>query len=297
MKTSGRGERVCDEQAPSLPVMSETENIMDNRAIGVFDSGLGGLTATVELMKLMPDENIIYLGDSYNMPYGERKQNDITRLALWDMDFLLKKDVKAVFIACGTATSNAIDLLSHKSPVPVVGVVEPAVREAIATTKIRRIGLLATSACVESYAFQRRIYDLAPEITVTAKACPKFAGMVEQGIFEKTDPRVREACDEYLPELMKAGADTIILGCTHYPMLSDVISEYMGRDAMLISSGAAAARSLKQLLVERGLTAQRRGGSISYYTTGEPSAFASAATLMLKHDISDRLTQISPLIL
>ena len=270
---------------------------MDNRAIGVFDSGLGGLTGAVELVRLMPDENIIYLGDTFNMPYGERSHDEIVRLSRWDLSFLLERNVKAVFVACGTATSNALEVLERESPVPVFGVVEPAVTEAIAATKNKKIGVLATRACVQSGAFERLFARVAPELEITMKACPKFAGMVEQGIFEKTDPRVAQAAEEYLPELKAAGVDTVILGCTHYPMLSDVITEHMGESVRLISSSAAAARSLKNLLTERGMTAQRQGGSISYNTTGEPAAFASAAALMLKHDISGRLTQISPLIL
>ena len=270
---------------------------MDNRAIGVFDSGLGGLTGAVELMKLMPDENIIYLGDSHNMPYGERSHDEIVRLTQWDFDFLLKKDVKAVFIACGTATSNALAVIEKESPVPVFGVVEPAVREAIAATRNKKIGILATRACVQSGAFQQLFSQIAPELEIYVKACPKFAGMVEQGIFEKTDPRVQQAAREYLPELKAAGVDTVILGCTHYPMLSDVITEHMGGDVRLISSSAAAARSLKNLLTERGMTAQQQNGGIRYYTTGEPKAFAAAAELMLKHDISGALTEIPPLIL
>ena len=270
---------------------------MDNRAIGVFDSGLGGLTATHELMKLMPDENIIYLGDSHNMPYGERSHEEIVRLSRWDLSFLLERKVKAVFVACGTATSNALDVLKKESPVPVIGVVEPAVKEAVTATRNKKIGLLATRACVQSGAFQRALANASGELEITVQACPKFASMVEEGIIDKNDERVRQAVSEYLPLLKSAGGGTVILGCTHYPMLSDVISEYMGSGVTLISSSAAAARSVKCMLVARGMTAEKGNGGISYNTTGDEEAFAASARLMLKNDISSQLTRIEPLIL
>jgi len=171
---------------------------MDNRAIGVFDSGLGGLTATEELSKLLPDEHIIYLGDSYNMPYGEKDRDTIVEMSLKNLRFLLDRDVKAVFVACGTATSNALDALIKQSPVPVFGVVEPAVREAAALTRNGRVGLLATRASVSAGTYQRLLGEISPELQVTAKACPKFATMVEDGIFEKEDSRVHDAALEYL---------------------------------------------------------------------------------------------------
>jgi glutamate racemase len=267
---------------------------MDNRAIGVFDSGLGGLTAAQELAYLMPDEHIIYLGDSYNMPYGEKSRNEIIEMSRSDLHFLLNKDVKAVFVACGTATSNALDILAEESPVPIFGVVEPAVREAVASTGNGRIGLLATRASVKAGTYERLISRLSPELSVTTRACPKFATMVEDGIFDKNDERVREAVLEYLPPLKLAGVDTVILGCTHYPLLADVISEYMGSDVKLISAGAAAARSLCAYLKENAMTSGKKGSKTEYYTTGQTGCFAYTAKLMLKRDISAELTGIEP---
>lgn len=268
---------------------------MDQRAIGVFDSGLGGLTAAKELSALMPEERIIYLGDSVNMPYGEKTPERIVELSLKDLDFLLKKDVKAVFVACGTATSNALEALRRESTVPVFGVVDASIDEAAAATKNGKIGLLATKATVAAETYQKKILEKAGAVSVTAQACPKFATMVEDGIFDRDDPRVRHAADEYLPPLKAAGVDTVILGCTHYPLLKDIITEYMGAGVMLISAGAAAARSLSCYLQKNDMCAQGSCGGTIYYTTGDPGHFAKTAQRMLLKDISQELTGIMPL--
>ena len=267
---------------------------MDNRAIGVFDSGLGGLTAAEELSKLLPDEHIVYLSDSYNFPYGEKTKEKIIEMSRNDLRFLLSKDVKAVFIACGTATSNALEALAEESPVPVFGVVEPAVDEAVCLTKNKKVGLLATRASVSAGTYQRLISELKPELEVTAKACPKFATMVEDGIFDKNDERVLMAVEEYLPSLKQAGVDTIILGCTHYPLLADVITEYMGNNVRLISAGAAAARRLCAYLRENGLLCEGRTPETDYFTTGSTENFAHSAALMLRRDLSKQLRGIEP---
>ena len=267
---------------------------MDERPIGVFDSGLGGLTAATELAELLPGERIVYLGDSYNMPYGEKTREEIVRMSCADLAFLLSKNVKAVLVACGTATSNALDALEMKSPVPVYGVVEPAVREAAAATENERVGVLATRATIRAGNFERMLHAVAPQLTVSSQACPKFATMVEDGIFEKSDPRVTRAVEEYLPPLRDAGVDTIILGCTHYPLLADIICEYMGGNVRLISSGAAAARRLVADLRDADMLSDGARGCTAYFTTGNCDAFAHTAQLMLRKDISAQLRSVEP---
>ena len=267
---------------------------MSDKAIGVFDSGLGGLTAMEELSELLPDEHIIYLGDSYNMPYGEKDKARIIEMSLNDLRFLLDRDVKAVFVACGTATSNALDALKEVSPVPVFGVVEAAVVEAVCLTKNEKIGLLATTASVRAGSYQKLIREIAPEAELTVKACPKFASMVEDGIFDKEDERVLRAVEEYLPPLKEAGVDTIILGCTHYPLLAEVISDYMGGEVRLISAGAAAARRLSAYLRENGLSCEKGSDGVEYYTTGSPENFSRTAGLMLRRDVSAFVKGIEP---
>jgi len=267
---------------------------MDNRAIGVFDSGMGGLTATQELSELLPNEHIIYLADAANFPYGEKTREEIIEMSRKDLQFMLKKDVKTVFVACGTATSNALETLEEESPLPVFGVVGPAVYEALAATRNGKIGILATTASIRAGSYERLLNKLKPEISVTVKACPKFASMVEYGIFDKDDTRVQEAVSEYLPKLKSAGVDTVILGCTHYPLLADVISEYMGEDVTLISAGAAAARSLYGYLTENDLVSGKGSAETEYFTTGDPAFFARTARLMLQRDISNELKGIEP---
>lgn len=266
---------------------------MDQRPVGVFDSGLGGLTAAAELLSILPKENIIYLGDSHNMPYGEKSHERIVEMAKQDLRFILEKNVKAVFVACGTVTTNALELLRGLSPVPVFGVVDSAVAEAVAATKNGKIGVLATSASIASGVFRQRLAEADPRLQVTEQACPRFATMIENGVFAKDDPRVIAAAGAYLPGLISAGVDTVILGCTHYPLLRDVILEYMGR-VELISSGAAAARSVAACLQDRGLTAERGSGETHYYTTGCAGSFAATAAVMLGCDVTDKLTEIPP---
>lgn len=267
---------------------------MDNRPIGIFDSGLGGLTAMAELSRLLPKEHIIYLGDSFNMPYGEKTHEQIVEMARNDLHFVLEKNVKAVFVACGTITSNALSLLKEESSVPVFGVIDAAARVAAETTKNGKIGLLATTASVNAGAFQKRISQLAPKAEIVAGACPKFASMVEHGLFDKEHPAVRSAADEYLPPLKNAGVDTVILGCTHYPLLAEAISEYMGKEVKLISSGAAAAGELCAYLSENDLCAEDFGAPAQYYTTGDRESFASIGKLMLGSPINDKLYAVEP---
>ena len=262
---------------------------MDNRPIGIFDSGVGGLTAMDVLAELMPEEHLIYLGDSLNMPYGERAPEEIRELSKAGLRFLLDRNVKAVCIACGTATINALDTLRSISPVPVFGVVEPAVEEALAATENGRIGVLATTASIRAGAFQRRLTELREDIDVTARACPVFATIVEHGLFERSDPRVSAAAEEYLPPLRVAGVDTVILGCTHYPLLSEVVKEYAGDSVNLISSGGAAARSLVRYLQSHGMTAEDGQHRAEYFTTGSIEEFAKTAKIMLRKDISEQL--------
>jgi glutamate racemase len=263
--------------------------------IGVFDSGIGGLTAMQELQKLLPNEHIIYLGDSHNMPYGEKTPREIAAYSLRNLEFLLKRKVKAVFVACGTATVNALPELEAHSPVPVVGVVAPAVAEAAALTKNGRIGVLATRASIRTGAFETALKGNNTGFTVASRACPVFAAMVERGIFDRNDARVRRAAEEYLPPLKAAGVDTVILGCTHYPLLSEVIREYVGPDIELVSSGAAAARYLASLIRELGLARDGEGKS-EFFTTGDRDNFLRVARFMLGSDVSAQLSAIGPLV-
>ena len=271
------------------------KNFMDQRPIGIFDSGLGGLTAAEELSSLMPNEHIVYFGDSFNMPYGEKDHDAIVEMSRADMRFLTDKNVKLVFIACGTATSNALEVLRKECPVPVFGVVDASVNEALEATRNGRVGVLATRASIQAGTFEKLLKQRREDVFVESKACPKFATMVEDGVFEREDPRVRTAAAEYLPCMQSAGVDTVILGCTHYPLLADIISEYLGGGVRLISSSAAAARAVAKYIRENGMTSENGTGSTEYYTSGDRDAFAATAFRMLRRDISSQLRQIEPL--
>ena len=221
---------------------------MDTRPIGVFDSGLGGLTAVRELRQLLPSENIIYFGDTARVPYGGRSAEILLKYARQDVRFLRSHDIKAILVACGTVSTTALPQLRQESDIPILGVVEPACRRAAAVTRNRRVGLIATAASVRSGAYQRSLRQLDPDIAVTAKACPLFVPLVENGRFRRGDVVIETVAREYLEPLRREGLDTLILGCTHYPLLTDIIGDIMGPGVTLINTGEEAAWELKRTL-------------------------------------------------
>ena len=202
---------------------------MDRRAIGVFDSGLGGLTAAKVLEETMPCENIIYLGDTANMPYGPRSREDITRLAMQNAEFLQKRNVKAILVACGTVSSNALDKLRESFAVPFFGVIDSAALAACEATETGRIGVIATEASIRSGAYRRAIEACGKSVKVFETACPSFVPLVESGHFSAKDAKVRAAVEAELSALKRFGADTVILGCTHFPILGRPLPNIWGR--------------------------------------------------------------------
>lgn len=259
---------------------------MDQRAIGVFDSGLGGLTAARVLEETLPYENIIYFGDTANMPYGPRSREDIARLARQNSEFLLSHDVKAILVACGTVSSNAMDVLRESFSVPFFGVIEPAVLAAAEATESGRVGVIATQASIRSGAYRRALEELDRGLRVYDRACPSFVPLVESGHFSPKDPLVRAAVEQELCEMKKAGVDTLILGCTHYPLLEEAISGYMGGDVRLVSSGGEAALALGRWLHrEDKLTLSREKSHNRWFTSGDADVFARSAGIFLGHDI------------
>ena len=252
---------------------------MDRRPIGVFDSGLGGLTAVRELRELLPGEDIVYFGDTGRVPYGTRGEGVITRYAREDAAFLLDRGVKAVVCACGTVSSVAGELLAASVPCPFVVVVGPAAK---AAAGYRRIGVIATPATTRSGKFPAALARFAPEAEVLARACPLFVPLVEDGHIAPGDPLARPAVDYYLRELRDWGMDALILGCTHYPLLAPLIREYLGPEVRLISAGREAALAAAALLREEGLLSGREsGGSCRCYVTDAAGGFARVAELFL----------------
>ncbi len=257
----------------------------DNRAIGVFDSGIGGLTAMRELSALLPHEDIVYFGDTGRVPYGTRSRETIVKYARQDARFLCSFDLKLLLIACGTASYAALETLQKELPIPVFGVVEGASRRAVEVTRVGRGAGLATPATISGHVFGNFLKGLSQEITVIEKACPLFVPVVENGRFRPEDPLVRILTEEYLAPVREAGADTIILGCTHYPLLSEAISRCVP-GAALISSGAEAAKAVADSLKKNGLTApEGRIGTRRYFVSDSVEQFKQNAGMYLCHPL------------
>ncbi|MEG2455832.1 MAG: glutamate racemase [Oscillospiraceae bacterium] len=267
---------------------------MDERPIGVFDSGVGGLTALRELARLMPGEDLIYFGDTGRVPYGSRSRETIIRYARQDVSFLRTFDLKAIVVACGTVSTIALDLLASENPLPIFGVVEPAAEEAVCATKTGRIGLIGTAATIRSGVFQQRLEAGCPHAAVSAIPCPLFVPLVENGRFRPEDAVVSAVVAEYLAPLKEEGIDTLVLGCTHYPLLFDVISHYMGDGVTLINTGSACARSVKRHLSAAGACNSRTvGGNRQYFVSDCADDFSALACVFLGEDIADRAKQIA----
>ncbi len=257
------------ESPQNLPAHSD-------RPIGVFDSGLGGLTVAGELTATMPREDIVYLGDSARVPYGIKSLQTVRRFALEDAAFLLRHGPKLIVAACNTASAAAVDVLREFCPVPVVDVVGPGAAAAVAETD-GPIGVIATQATIASGAYQRAIAAIDPDREVIAAACPLLVPIVEEGR-DSDDPIVLHVLGDYLRQLQRQRLGALILGCTHYPLLSGAIAKLMGPEVHLISSARAAAAEAQRRLTESGLEAARtRNGQLRCYTTDNPERFARLA--------------------
>lgn len=259
--------------------------------IGVFDSGLGGLTALSELHRLMPDEDLIYFGDSARIPYGTKSPSVIKKFALQDTRFLLTKKVKAILVACGTVSSNCINEVAEVAGVPVVGVIEAAAEKAaeIAEKGNGRVAVLGTSATVNSRAFDNALKSNGIDEIISC-ACPMFVPLVESWHADENDVATNAIVSEYLSPVAKKAPDATILGCTHYPLLSEVIKKHLP-ETVLISSGAEAAFKLKALLEERSLT-NPNGGKTEFYTSGGAELFMQNAGGFLRDITVSEVTHV-----
>ena len=265
---------------------------MDKRPIGVFDSGLGGLTAVRSLRKILPEEDLIYFGDTSRVPYGGRSRETILKYARQDVRFLRSFDLKAILIACGTVSTTSLPVLRAENDLPVVGVVEPTCRRAAEITKNKRVGMIATQASVRAGAYKKLLAELDPEIQVFTKACPLFVPLVENGRFRKGDAVIETVAREYLEPMRDTGIDTLILGCTHYPLLTEIIADIMSPGVTLIDSGAAAARVLRQTLSDRGALAQRDHGTLTLYASDRPEDFGALAGQFLRRPLESAVQHV-----
>ena len=266
---------------------------MNDKAIGVFDSGLGGLTAVREMLRILPNENIIYFGDTGRVPYGSKSNDTISRYAVQDARFLKKMGVKMIVAACGTVSSVAPDL-SDELGLPYTGVVYPTCFSAINATKNGRIGVIGTAATISSHSYKNRIQKKHPEYTVVEQACPLFVPLVENGMTDPADEIVRLTVSRYLNVMKENDVDTIILGCTHYPLLAEAISAEMGSSVTLIDSGKETALYTKKILDENGLLREDDSPATqSYYVSDTPADFEKYAGIFLRRNIDNKVTRIN----
>ncbi|TML71833.1 MAG: glutamate racemase [Actinobacteria bacterium] len=259
---------------------------MDGRPIGVFDSGVGGLTVLHECLVTMPHEDVIYLGDNARLPYGPRPLDEITRFALEIGGWLEAQDVKLVVAACNSATAAALPDLQLRLSVPVVGVLAPEAHAAVLATRNRRIGLLATQATVSSGRYEAVVHALDAGVQVTSLACPRLVPLIEgdDPYGEETAAAVRE----YATPLKEAGVDTVILGCTHYPLIRPILQRVFGRDVTLVFSAEETAREVAETLARKGIeNGAGREGSYRFLTTGAPESFREMGRRFLQLPVGE----------
>jgi glutamate racemase len=240
-------------------------------AIGIFDSGIGGLTVLHSIARLLPNERLIYLGDTARGPYGTKSAETVTGYAFENTDFLVEKGIGLLVVACNSASAVALDALTARYALPVVGVVEPGARAAAATTRNGKIGIIGTEATIASGAYSCALRALRPDVEVYTRACPLFVALAEEGWVD--NDIARQTGTVYLASLKTSGIDTLVLGCTHYPLLKGTIGEIMGPHVALVDSADATAQVVKDTLAEQGLLHDTGPGGASFFVTDMPDRF------------------------
>jgi len=248
--------------------------------IGVFDSGVGGLTVVRELIHHLPHENIVYFGDTARVPYGIKSKETVIRFSIENILFLLEQDVKLICVACNTVSSVALSVIKKHFKVPIVGVLSPGVREAVYATRNKRVGVIGTKGTIKSHSYENEIRRLDPAIKVFSQACPLFVPFVEEGWLKGRT--VTDVAQTYLNPLKKEGVDTVILGCTHYPVLKPVIKKVLGKNVKLIDSAKQVSIEVKKILGEENmLNAGRIRGKHEFYVSDNPEWFSGLAKRFL----------------
>ncbi len=262
---------------------------MDNRSIGIFDSGLGGLTVMKQIMEEFPRENIVYFGDTGRVPYGTRSKETIIKYSRGDIRFLESCDVKYIIIACGTASSAALPAICNEFKTPIIGVVDATANAAVKMTKNKKIGVIGTNGTIKSGAYEAIIEKHG--IKTYSAACPLFVPLVENGHFETEVARL--VVKEYLEPIKNAGVDTLILGCTHYPHLKKVIGEYMGEDVSLIDPGIELSKFLKENFASDMLHDETEDSEkYRYFVSDSPEGFEELASTFLERDVNGKVKKI-----
>jgi glutamate racemase len=259
---------------------------MDRRPIGVFDSGVGGLTVLHECLVTLPHEDFVYLGDGARLPYGPRPLAEVLRFAREIGAYLEARGVKLVVVACNSATAAALPELQTELAVPVVGVAAPGAHAAVQATRNRRVGLLATQATVASGRYEELVHALDAGVEVTAVACPRLVPLIEGD--DPSSDETAEAVREYAAPLKAAGCDTVVLGCTHYPLIRPLLQRVFGRDVTLVFSAEETAREVAETLARKRIENDpAREGAYTFLTTGDPDAFRALGRRFLQLPIGD----------
>lgn len=263
----------------------------NNSFIGVFDSGIGGLTVVKSIVESMPNENIIYFGDTAHVPYGTRSKRQVTEYVLQDVKFLSTFDIKAIVIACNTADSVARASVEAQYDLPVFGVVDPASKRAAETTKNGKIGIMATKATIASHAYDAAIAKYNANAKVFGMACPLLVPLVENGRFKPGDIVIETVLREYMDPLISEGVDTVVLGCTHYPLLEDIIRG-LYPEINIISSSVAAADELKRRLEEEELLSTDEGSDRKYFVSDDADSFLRQALIFMGDELGGNVEQV-----
>jgi glutamate racemase len=252
---------------------------MSQKPIGVFDSGIGGLTVLKELLDHLPSENFVYFGDTARVPYGNKSSDTVRRFSVENVRLLLERGVKMVVVACNTATADALPQLQGEFKLPIIGVIQPGVRAALAATKNHRIGVIGTAGTIRSMAYQNAILALSPDAYVVSKACPLFVPLVEEGWTDT--PVTRMVVEEYLQPYAGINIDTLVLGCTHYPLLKPVIGSLLGKRVTLVDSAVEISREVAAVLNQQKLASHGPGGHFDIILSDTSPTFAEIASRFL----------------
>ena len=255
---------------------------MDNRPIGIFDSGVGGITVLKEIYKQLPNEHLIYLGDTKNFPYGNKSKEEIIKFAIQNVEYLIKKNVKIIVIACGTATSQAIEILQNKFEIPIMGIIEPTV-EYVKNKNYNKIGVIATEGTIRNGAWENKLKEKIQNIEVINKACPMLATIAEEG--RATGEEGRKAIKEYMEIFKKNKINKIILGCTHFPIYEQVIRDELEYEVELINTGKTVAKYLEEYLNEKELYTQSKKGNIKIELTKKEEEFSRIVNDIFKETV------------
>jgi glutamate racemase len=255
-----------------------------DKPIGIFDSGVGGLTVAKRIFELLPGEKVIYFGDTGRYPYGPRSPQIVRRFSAQNVEFLLRQKVKFIVVACNTASAVALPELKVNHSVPMIGVIEPGASAAVRTTQNRKVGVIGTVGTISSQAYRKAIHSRSQKTKVFSVACPLFVALAEEGYVNKKATRL--IAEEYLTPLVQKGVDTLVLGCTHYPLLKKVISQVMGEKVKLIDSAEETAKEVKTFLASHGLLRRSRGTAFHrFFVSDVPDRFVQVGQRFLKSPI------------